>query len=642
MKKAILGIIISLWLSASCIFAQSNMPDSAKIEVKSPIIQGEATNLKITVMKNDAPMSSYTGTIYIMLYNEDWLPLQSNDFTLPSQWIFRFSEENLWFKEFQKWLEIKKEWRYTIEVSDLMEDTVFGKQEIIVQKQSSNQWNQAISFLNPSPNTTLINEKVEIIASAADLPNSTVLIYIDNKIVWNTTTDSIWLINYTIPNISEWNHTLQLEIPDIEWNTLWLSDIINFTYAPDNSQLFNNITINPKDWFRKNDIVNISVSTDETVESVKMKLSDKNNENIILEKGSNGLFSTNVFLESTWDMSVSLELSAANNSKIEKQDNILSFTVRWIPTINNVKIVTDPENQSADITRDTIDWPADKYEINFWFEENTLTWSQYVEKEITHFTSVPYDTTVYVQITPYRNSMEKHWAASKTLQFIITKPEVQEPVCWSSKYTCIIWTAKDMIWSTENGYSWNCINDKWNKTVPCSIKEDANPQCWTEVFTCLPWTVWDNETTDTAYTWKCESNNKKIDCSIKREIESPKCTVTNISTRTEKIWKNHYLVWDKVDNVSKYIVYSSTTPSLTDRVKVYETSDTSYEYPFDYSSEEDIFMYFWIEWVCEDGEELELSWATKVQVWPSENFFLLICLTLLIYFWIKLVRNTED
>ena len=47
-----------------------------------------------------------------------------------------------------------------------------------------------------------------------------------------------------------------------------------------------------------------------------------------------------------------------------------------------------------------------------------------------------------------------------------------------------------------------------------------------------------------------------------------------------------------LENVSKYIVYSSESPLGIDRTKVYETTDTSYEYPFDYTSEEDQFMYF--------------------------------------------------
>jgi hypothetical protein len=41
-------------------------------------------------------------------------------------------------------------------------------------------------------------------------------------------------------------------------------------------------------------------------------------------------------------------------------------------------------------------------------------------------------------------------------------------------------------------------------------------------------------------------------------------------------------------------VYSSSYANGKDKVKVYETTDTSYEYPFDHESENDIFMYFWV------------------------------------------------
>ena len=124
-------------------------------------------------------------------------------------------------------------------------------------------------------------------------------------------------------------------------------------------------------------------------------------------------------------------------------------------------------------------------------------------------------------------------------------------------------------------------------------------------------------------------------------LKEPRCTVENIATRTTKIWDSYYLIRDKVENVTKYIVYSSPSPDGLDKVKVYETNDTSYEYPFDYNAKEEQYMYFRIVWICDDWEELELTWATKIQVWPAENFFLLMCLTFLIYFWIKLFRETE-
>ena len=100
-------------------------------------------------------------------------------------------------------------------------------------------------------------------------------------------------------------------------------------------------------------------------------------------------------------------------------------------------------------------------------------------------------------------------------------------------------------------------------------------------------------------------------------------------------------MWDKVENVSKYVVYSSEDEFWKNKTKVYETSDTSYEYPFDHTAEQDQFLYFWVVWICDDWEELELSGATRVQVGPAENFLLLVFLTLLIYSWIKLFKETE-
>jgi hypothetical protein len=196
---------------------------------------------------------------------------------------------------------------------------------------------------------------------------------------------------------------------------------------------------------------------------------------------------------------------------------------------------------------------------------------------------VPYDTDIFLNITPYWNNTEKHWAASDTITFKITKPQQNKCGNW--------------------------VVDEWENCNSCPVD------------------LWDACPTTSITT----PNDKQ---------KSPLCTVENISTRTEKIWDNYYLIWDKIENVSKYIVYSSTLENGSDKVKVYETTDTSYEYPFDNTSE-DKFVYFWISWICDDWEELQLTWATKVQVWPVENFFLLLCLTFLIYFWIKLFRQTE-
>jgi len=562
MKRSISGILMTLLLWIWAIFAQNILPDSAEILVKSPIIQWEAANLTITMMKNWSKMSSYVWTILIMVTDKNWNMLNSNECTLPNRWYYNFLSTDLWSKEFQKWLEIKKEWTFYIEISDLNEDKIFWRQEIKVIKNDSSAWNHHIEILSPTPESTLTSEKFEIIALVPELPNSQAIIYIDDEPKASTTIDSQWTINYTINDIDIWKHSLKIEVPDIEWNILWSSDKINFTSSLTKTSGIKNVIVKPEQWLMVWDLVDISIYTDEIVESVKLKLSDRSeNDSIIMNKNWNWEFNQKVFLVATWIINISVETSSANNSISNTYNNIKQITVWDNPSISNVKVETDAEKQTATISRDAINWTTPTYLINYWINDwITISWENRTESQSFVFTDIPYNTTVNLTITPYRDNSKKHWSASKTIQFIITKP-----------------------WDSSN--TWNAIDS---------------------------------------------------------QSLIPRCTVQNITTRTKKIWNSYYLIWDKVENVSKYIVYSSTLPDWSDKTKVYETSDTSYEYPFDHTSEEDKFAYFRIVWICDNWEELELSGATKVQVWPTENFFLLMCLTFLIYFWIKIFRQTEE
>ncbi len=567
MKRTIIGVLTFLWLWFWALFAQNILPDEAQIDIKSPIIQWEATNLSITMLKNWSKMSSYVGTIYITITDEAWLPLSRNDYIVPQQWLYDFIDADLWSTTFEKWLEIKKVGTFYIVVQDFNDpdEKELWKQEVQVIKNGEQQWDFHIEILSPVPNITLTNQKVEIFASVPELKNSNAIIYLDDEILDTTLTDSLWMINYVIKEVNVWRHSLKIEVLDMDWVTaLWSSDKIYFTTSKTTSEGVI-VTVEPENWLMIWDTVKITAETDEMIESVKIKLSDRqDNEAEVLPKIGNWKFSKDVFLFNTWTINISLETSASMASIVETFDNIKQFTVLDIPTISNIVTWADAETQVATISRDVSYEDVSSYLISYrLWDKNVTPQEERTDKKSFKFTDVPYDTILNVTITPYRKETTKHGAASETIKFVITKWAPSSPV------------------SPDN--------------------------------TSLSWL-----------------DNKL------------RCIVENISTRTTKIWENYYLVWDKVENVSKYIVYSSTMPDGSDKMKVYETSDTNYQYPFDHTLEEDKFAYFWIVWICDDWEELELTGATKVQVWPAENFFLLVCMTFLIYFWIKLFRQTEE
>ena len=376
---------------------------------------------------------------------------------------------------------------------------------------------------------------------------------------------------------------------------MWRSDKISFRISPSWEWWIKSVLVEPEKWLMVWDMPEVIVYTDDVIESVKIRLSDRpDNDAIVTERVWNWEFSQRIFLITWWDISLSFDTSAANNTVNQSYDNYKTIHVSNIPVVTWVVAKTNSREQTADISWDVIDGSVVVgYQVKRWIDWTNQSWDARTEKKAYNFKDVPYDTTIKVNITPFRDkSNNKHWAASKTIQFVISKVN-----------SC-----------------WNWICDEWETPETCP--EDCWPVCWNWI--CEEW-----ETPET-----CPE-----DCSWGKPKSS--CVIQNVPVRTTKIWDSYYLIWDKAKDVTKYLVYSSPTPDPKDRTKIYETTDTSYEYPFDYNAKEDTYMYFWVIWICE-WEEYDLTWATKVKVWPTENFFLLICLTLLIYAWIKLFRQTEE
>ena len=90
MKKFVLGILASVWIGFWLIFAQNISPDSAEISVKDPVIMWEATNLKVTILKNWSKMTSYNWSIWMVVTEEDWTKLKDNEYTVPSRWMYTY------------------------------------------------------------------------------------------------------------------------------------------------------------------------------------------------------------------------------------------------------------------------------------------------------------------------------------------------------------------------------------------------------------------------------------------------------------------------------------------------------------------------------------------------------------------------
>lgn len=111
----------------------------------------------------------------------------------------------------------------------------------------------------------------------------------------------------------------------------------------------------------------------------------------------------------------------------------------------------------------------------------------------------------------------------------------------------------------------------------------------------------------------------------------PSCIVKNIKLTTEKIGKKYYLIWKPSKNVTKYLVYKSDFEDGTNKTFLGETELPRFEYPFDASSEENVYAYYTVEAICDDGTVLSVADAKKVQVGPLEDMLLIFASTALLY-----------
>ncbi len=122
----------------------------------------------------------------------------------------------------------------------------------------------------------------------------------------------------------------------------------------------------------------------------------------------------------------------------------------------------------------------------------------------------------------------------------------------------------------------------------------------------------------------------------------PTCVVKNIKVSTQKIGNKYYLVRNKIENATKYLVYKSDFADNSDKSFLGETELTRFEYPFEKTSKEDVYAYYTVEALCADGNKAVLTEAQKVKVGPVEDMMLILTLTMLGYLIYRLYSYREE
>lgn len=119
------------------------------------------------------------------------------------------------------------------------------------------------------------------------------------------------------------------------------------------------------------------------------------------------------------------------------------------------------------------------------------------------------------------------------------------------------------------------------------------------------------------------------------------CVVKWIKVKSEKIWDKYYLVRDKVLNATSYEIYRSDWSDMSSMAKVWDTTDTRFEYYFNKDAESDQYAYYQVQAVCSDWSTVVIQDVEKVKVWPFENMILILVITWFVYCIYRLYRTAE-
>lgn len=458
--------------------------------------------------------------------------LDSADYVVPSDWFYTFLPQDQWTKLFSKWLNIKKDWTYTIKVSDLEDENIKWEQKVIIWSHSSSADKWKISLMLPIQWWTEKDKTISVVWSDSEYPNSQFKIFLNDAIVKEWMTESNWDFNIYVTWSKEWENSLQIKIMDINNIIMAESDLIKFTYSPIKDWIFNSIQLLPGNKINQWDKVKFIVSTSEWVSSAEVKLS--NWKSSPLDKTTAWTFSKEIQIDTFGNIEVSLEIM---NAWAKKQYTwVANLIVQRSTAIGKIRVFTDEiDKTKINITRETIWLDAPKYKIEYGTWETNLT--EYI---------IVNSKEVVIE------NLQK-WA----LYFLKVYP----------------------------------LDDQWN-------------EIWT---------------------------SSEI---VSTQLESEQtCIVKGIKISEQIIWEKRYLVRSWVLNVEKYVIYRSETETsdIDQMKKIWETTGTLFEYPFNKFSKNKEYAFYSVLAVCKDWNEVKIDDVKKVQVWPMENIMLFLIVSLFVY-----------
>ncbi len=562
MKKILALVSLIFCLFGGRITLAADSPDSFQVEISPSNAEvNQFLDITVTALKNWKIMKNYDGKFWMSL-EENGNLLSAYDAVLPDDGLGNMGLINQGKKVYSKGLSVKKAGTFTLKVEDLFNENSTGETVLTIHSDEVNNYKK-IELLSPLQNGKETDPAISVMATAPELVNSRIQVYLNDLMVKEGMSDTNGLFNETIPLSKVGTNVLELKAVSITNQVVGLSEKRTFVYEALSDDLFKSIAITPNTNLKLGDKVKFEIFTDDRVSSAKLLFSG--GQEFPLDKQKDWLFTKEIMLNLVGENVLNIELTAAAQHK--SYENILSFSVKDALKIGEVRLSLNPKTASTiDLEWATLWGESKDYAVKYGLTEDNLAGVVFTTEPKASLSGFSYGKSYFFQI-------------------LATTPE----------------------------------------HIPEGVPSDI-------VQFDLP-ILGGTGSLATALTGGLLTTDEPHGTAI---LDQPLCFVKNIQVTTKKIGNKYYLVWNKVKNVEKYLIYRSEFADGSDRKFVGETEVPRFEYPFDRTSEEDVYAYYSVEAVCSNGEKLVLTEAEKVKVGPLEDMLMILASTFLLYLMYKL------
>ena len=460
MKTKIISLLALWTLFVSSVFAW---------DLSSFIISVDPSTVKvwqpadITVKAVDSEwniVDNYQWDILIQVMDGD-KELNSSDYTAPNDGTYSFTSEDMWQKKFTKGLIINKKWDFKVRVEDF-DTSKFGEWDIKVVAENSTVWDGKVTIITPQDRETITSDTLSLSASATSYKNSKFQVLVDWKVVTEWLVDNSWNLQTDVTNLSNWKHTLKVQILDLNGKKIAKSNNIKITVAV-HKTLFKKIEILPwtnvDQWTK----ITVNISTDVSVSQAVLTIA--NYGTYPMDNAGIWKFTTQLVANTAWKFDISLKLTSKDGDKnYNKLSTLVVLEHIWV---QSVKFTRDNNEKKVNLNW-KFTWQVPMFKVEYGTEKWKYTETKKVSENKIFIENIDPANTYFIKVTPIDSNWNKIWDASKE---IVVEPNMEKAASCTidniKTNVVVRWSWHYFVWS-KAPWAVRYIVYRWNDSTNLS------------------------------------------------------------------------------------------------------------------------------------------------------------------------------